>query len=161
MNTFPPNRSYLQHQRQREGTHVLVAPRYGDVGVVVLRAHDGLDAVGDEVAGLEAVAHAPGAHGDGVADADGVEPEADHAGLEDAVADGLGEAEQVHVAGVPLVPHRGDADLRLAEVGVGEADPVEHGLRGALRLGLRDARAVLVELGLVGDRGGADALDVK
>ena len=125
----------------------------------MLRAHDGLDAVGDEVAGLEAVAHAPGAHGDGVADADGVEPEADHAGLADAVADGLGEAEQVHVAGVPLVPHRGDADLRLAEVGVGEADPVQHRLWGALRLGLRDARAVLVELGLVGDRGGADALE--
>ena len=125
----------------------------------MLRAHDGLDAVRDEVPRLEAVAHASGAHGDGVADPDGVEPEADHAGLADAVADGLGEAEQVHVAGVPLVPHGGDPDLRLAEVGVGEADAVEHGLRGALRLGFGDARAVLVELGLVGDGGGADALE--
>ena len=58
-----PNPLYLQQQRQREGTHVFVAPRYGDVGVVVLRAHDGLDAVGDEVVGLEAVAHSVGAHG--------------------------------------------------------------------------------------------------
>lgn len=125
----------------------------------MLGAHDGLNAVGDEVARLEAVAHAPGAHGDGVADPDGVESEADHAGLADAFAHGLGELEQVHVAGVPLVPHGGDPDLRLAEVGVGEADAVEHGLRGALRLGLGDARAVLVELGLVGDGGGADALE--
>lgn len=125
----------------------------------MLRAHDGLDAVSDEVTGLEAVAHAPGAHGNGVADTDGVKPEADHAGLADAVTDGLREAEQVHVAGVPLVPHRRDADLRLAEVSVGEPDPIEHGLRGALRLGLRDARAVLVQLELVGYRGGTDALE--
>ena len=127
----------------------------------MLRAHDGLDAVGDEVVGLEAVAHAPGAHGDGVADTVGVESEADHAGLAHAIVDGLGEVEQVHVTGVPLIPHQGDAALQLAEVHVGEADLTEHGLRGALRLGLRDARAVLVELGLVGDRGGVDALDVK
>lgn len=123
----------------------------------MLRAHDGLDAVGDEVARLEAVAHTSGAHGDGVADPDGVESEAHHAGLADAVTDGFGEAEQVHVAGVPLVPYGGDAHLRLAEVGVGEADAVEHGLRRPLRLGLGDARAVLVELGLVRDGGGADA----
>lgn len=142
----------------RKDTDVLVASRNGDVGVVVLRAHDGLDAVGDEVARLEAVAHAPGAHGDGVADPDGVEAEGHHAGLADAVPDGLGEAEKVHVAGVALVPDRGDAHLRLAEVGVGEPHAVEHRLRRPLRLGLRDARAVLVQLRLVGHRGGADAL---
>jgi hypothetical protein len=140
------------------GTHILVAARDGDVCVVMLRAHDGLDAVGYEVSGLQAVAHAPRAHGDGVADPDGVEAEGHHAGLADAIAHGLGEAEQVHVAGVALVPDRRDADLRLAEVGIGEADAVEHGLRGALRLGLGDAGAVLVELWLVGDRRGADAL---
>lgn len=123
----------------------------------MLRPHYGLYAVGDEVARLEAVAHAPGAHGDGVADPDGVEAEGDHAGVADSVAHGLGELEQVHVAGVPLVPDGGDPDLRLAEVGVGEADAVEHGLRRPLRLGLRDARAVLVELGLVGDGGGGGA----
>lgn len=123
----------------------------------MLRPHYGLYAVGDEVARLEAVAHAPGAHGDGVADPDGVEAEGDHAGVADSVAHGLGELEQVHVAGVPLVPDGGDPDLRLAEVGVGEAYAVEHGLRRPLRLGLRDARAVLVELGLVGDGGGGGA----
>lgn len=123
----------------------------------MLRPHDGFYAVGDEVARLEAVAHAPGTHGDGVADPDGVEAEGDHAGVAYSVAHGLGELEQVHVAGVPLVPDGGDPDLRLVEVGIGEADAVEHGLRRPLRLGLRDARAVLIELGLVGDGGGADA----
>lgn len=126
----------------------------------MLRAHDCLDAVGDEVARLEAVAHAPGPHGDGVADPDGVEAEGDHAGVADPLAYGLGEVQQVHVAGVALVPDGGDPDLRLAEVGVGEADAVEHGLRRALRLGLRDARAVLVELGLVGDGGGGGGGEV-
>jgi len=111
----------------------------------VLRAHDGLDAVGDEVAGLEAVAHAPGAHGDGVADADGVEPEADHAGLADAVADGLGEAEQVHVAGVPLVPDAGDAHLRLVHVLGREARAIEHRLRSPLAFGLGNTAGELIE----------------
>jgi len=46
-----------------------------------LAAHDGLDTVGDEVARLQAVAHALGAHRHAVADADGVEPVADHARL--------------------------------------------------------------------------------
>jgi hypothetical protein len=71
----------------------------------VLRAHDSLDAVGDEVSGLQAVTHAPRAHVDGVADPDGVEVEGHHVGLTDSITHGLGEAEQVHVAGVALVPH--------------------------------------------------------
>ena len=43
------------------------------------------------------------------------------------------ELEQVHVAGVALVPDAGDADLRLVHVLGGQAGAVEHGLRGALR----------------------------
>jgi hypothetical protein len=94
------------------GTHILVAARDGDVCVIVLRAHDGLDAVSDEVSGLQAVAHAPHAHGDDVADPNGVEAEGHHVGL----MDGLGEAELVR--GIALVPHRRDADLRLASASV-------------------------------------------
>lgn len=52
----------------------------------------------------------------------------------------------MHVAGVALVPDGGDSDLGLAHVIVGEADAVEDGLRSALRFGLRDLRAVLVQL---------------
>lgn len=58
--TVPPCRPPLTGQR--------------DVGIVPLRAHDGLNAVGDEVAGLKGEGHAVGAHADAVADADGVEP---------------------------------------------------------------------------------------
>jgi hypothetical protein len=42
-------------------------------------------------------------------------------------------------ASVPLVPHRGDPNLRIVEVDIVEADTVEHDLRGTLRLGLNDA----------------------
>lgn len=134
--------------------HILIAAGNGDVPIVPLGRHDGLDAVRNQVPGLEAEAHPPRAHRDGVADADRVEPEPDHAGLPHALLHGLGEAEQVHVAGVALVPDRGDPDLGLREVVIGEADAVEDGLGATLRLGLGDAGAVLVELvGLGGQRG--------
>ena len=45
-----------------------------------------------------------------------------------ALLDFGGEVEQVHVAGVALVPHAGDADLRLVHVGFGEPGAVEHRL---------------------------------
>lgn len=126
--------------------HIFVTAGDGNIAIVPLRCHDGLDAVGNEVPGLEAVAHATGAHGDGVADANGVEAEGNHASSSNAVTHGLGEVEEVHVAGVALVPDRGDADLGLGHVVLGETDAVEHGLGGALRFGLGDAGAVLVQL---------------
>lgn len=126
--------------------HVFIAAGDGYVPVVPLRGHDGLDAVGDEVPGLQAVAHPSGPHGYGVADPDGVEPEADHPGLTDPLPDLGGQVHEVHVAGVPLVPDGGDADLGLRHVGVGEADAVEDGLGAPLGLGLGDAGAVEVEL---------------
>ena len=52
---------------------------------------------------------------------------------------------EVHVAGVALVPHAGDADLRLLHVGFGQAGAIEHGLRGPLAFGLRDAGTEFVE----------------
>lgn len=54
----------------------------------------------------------------------------------------------MHVAGVALIPDGGNPDLGLREVVVREADAVEDCLGAALGLGLGDARAVLVELGL-------------
>lgn len=73
-----------------------------------------------------------------VADANGVEPVGDEAGLSDGVADSLGKIEEMHVAGVALEPNRRDADLGLVHVGLGETGTVEHGLGGTLGLGLRD-----------------------
>ncbi len=128
------------HRHQAAG-HVLVAAGERDERVVPLGAHDGFDRVGDQVARLERVAHALGAHRDAVADADGVEPHADQAGRLHAFLHLVGEVVQVHVAGVALVPDAGDADLGLVHVLFGQAGAVEHGLRGPLRLGLRDAGA--------------------
>ena len=56
-----------------------------------------------------------------------------------------GQAIEVHVARVALVPHAADADLRLLQIHVGQADAVEHRLRRALAAGLSDARRVFVE----------------
>ena len=56
-----------------------------------------------------------------------------------------GEIVEVHVARVALVPAARDADLRLVHVGFGEARRVEHGLRRALALGLRDAAGDAVQ----------------
>ena len=76
----------------------------------------------------------------------GVEPHADQAGRGDALLHLVGEVVEVHVAGVALVPDAGDADLGLVHVLGRQAGAIEHGLAGALALGLRDAAAVFVEL---------------
>jgi len=52
----------------------------------------------------------------------------------------------VAVAGVALIPHRGDANMRLGHGVLRETYAIEHVLGSALRLGLCDAGAVLVEL---------------
>ena len=146
------NRAAVDHQRRPveprhrddAARHVLVAAGDGDQRVVPLRAHHGLDRVGDQVARRQRVAHAVGAHRHPVADADGVEAQPDQPGGLHAFLDLRGQPIEVHVAGVALVPHAADADLRLLQVGVGQADAVEHRLRRALAAGLGDARRVFV-----------------
>ncbi|KAK1526013.1 uncharacterized protein CCOS01_08431 [Colletotrichum costaricense] len=142
--------------------HVLVAAGQGDVSVVPLAVHDGLDGVGDDLAGLEGVAHALCAHGDAVRDTNGVELVGDEAGVLDGLADEVGEVEQVHVAGVALVPDGRDADLGLVHVVLGQAGGVQHGLGGALGFGLGDVGRDLVQL-LVGasGRGGGEETSVE
>lgn len=95
---------------------------------------------------MEAVAHAARAHGDGVADTYSVEAEANHASFSDTFLHGLGEAEEVHVAGVSLVPYGGNAHLGHGHFIIGKADAVEDGLGSTLRFGFCDSGAVLVEL---------------
>ncbi len=75
--------------------------------------HHGFDRVGDEVARLQRIAHAVGAHRDAVGDADRVEPHADQPGFRHAFLHLGGEVQEVHVAGVAFEPHAGDADLGL------------------------------------------------
>ena len=121
----------------------LSQPGIGDERVVPLRAHDRLDRVGDEVARRQRVAHAVGAHRDAVADADGVEAHA-RPGPPPATPSltCAGQPIEVHVARVALVPHAADADLRLLQIGVGQAGAVQHRLRRPLAARLRDPRAV-------------------
>jgi hypothetical protein len=65
--------------------HVLVAAADGDEAVEALAADDGLDGVGDDLAGDERVLHALGAHADAVGDGDGVEDDGLAAGGVDAL----------------------------------------------------------------------------
>jgi hypothetical protein len=74
-----------------------------------------------------------GAHGDAVADGDRVELHRRAARGADALLDLHGELPQVEVAGHGLDPGVGDADDRLAQVVVGEADPLSIA-RAAARL---------------------------
>ena len=127
--------------------HILVAAGNGHQAVIPLGLHDGLDRVGDDVARRQRKAHAIGAHRDAVADADGVEPHAHHPGRRHALTHSRRQFVEVHVAGIALVPHAGDADLWFLEVGRLEAGAQEHGLRGPLRTGLGDPGAVAIQNG--------------
>ena len=108
--------------------HVLVATRQRNVGVVILGTHDRLDGIGDDVARDQRRLHALGAHADAVADADGMEDETDQVRLLHALLDPARQRVEVHVAGVALPAHAGDAHLRLLHVIVIQAHAVEHGL---------------------------------
>lgn len=59
--------------------HILVATRNDDHAIEVMSASGGLDLISDQVAGLEGVGHAAGAHANAIADADGAKLVADDA----------------------------------------------------------------------------------
>ena len=103
------------HRHQRPG-HVLVAAGNGDIGVVPLSSHDRLDRVCNQISRLQRIAHPLGTHRDAVGNADGIEPHPNHPGPDYAFLDLCGELIEVHVAGIALVPHAGDADLSLLQV---------------------------------------------
>lgn len=136
------------HGHQHTG-HVLVATGDTDVGVVPLAAHDGFDGIGDQIAALQGEPHSLGTHTDAVADTNGVELEADQSGLLHTFAHPVAEIEQVHVAGVAVVPDRRNTDLRLVHVLLCEARSVQHGLGSTLRDGLCDIAGDLIQSALV------------
>lgn len=125
--------------------HVLVATGKRDVGVVPLATHDSLNRVGDDVAGLQGVAHTSGTVGHAVTDTDGVELHTLETSSFNTLVDLVAEVHQVHVAGVSRVPDGRDTDLGLVHVLVVEASGVQHGLRGTVGLGLGDDGTGLVE----------------
>ena len=101
-------------------------------------ADDGLDRVGDDLARHERIAHAGRAHRDAVGDGDRVEKHALRAGGVGARSRVAREAVDVHVAGRDHAPGRGDADLRLREIRVREADGAQHGAARRLRKAVDD-----------------------
>src|SRR6185312_6799522 len=110
-----------QHARQR-----LVAAGQQDGAVDALGHHDGLDRVGDDLAGDQGEVHALMAHGDAVRDGDRAELHGEPAAGVHALLGGLRQAVQGKVAGGDFVPRAGHADLRLGEVLVPHADRAEH-----------------------------------
>ena len=82
--------------------------------VIPLRTHDGLNGIGNQIARLQRIAHAIGAHGNTVGHADGIETHAHQIGRLHALLDLGGQIQQVHIAGIAFVPHAGDADLALS-----------------------------------------------
>ena len=91
--------------------------------------HDGLDAVGDDLARDQREVHALVAHRDAVGDRDGAELHREAAGFEDPVLDRLGEPVQREVARRDLVPRGRHADLRFGEIVVAHADRTQHAAR--------------------------------
>ncbi len=104
------------------GGHVLVAAGDADDAVETVSPRHELDGVGDDFAGDQRGFHALGSHGDAVVDRDGVELHRRATGLANALLDGLGDLSQMEVAGADLGPCVGDADDRLVQVFLAEAD---------------------------------------
>ena len=114
-----------EHAGQR-----LVAAGEQHGAVEALGHHDGLDAVGDDLAADEGEVHALVAHRDAVGDGDRAELQRVAAAGVHALLRRLREPVEAQVAGRDLVPGRRDADLGLVPVGVAHADGAEHAARG-------------------------------
>ena len=123
---------------------VLSQPTRHDEPVEEVAAGDELDRIGHDLPAHERGLHALGAHRDAVRDRDRVELHRRPARGPDALLHERREAPLVEVAGHRLDPRGRDADDRLGEVLVGEADGLEH-------------RARAGAVGAVGQRGGDGA----
>src|SRR5712692_989188 len=134
------------HHRHHHPGERLVAAREGHQRVVGVAARHRLDAVGDDLARHERVAHAVVAHRHRVCDRDRGEVEWHAARLAHRGAGLAGELAEQRVARRDAPVSRGDADERLGEIGVRNAErPEESAVRRAIQPFNRDARAQLPE----------------
>ena len=117
-------------ERHHRAGDRLVAADEADEAVEEVAVGDELDRVGDHLARDQRGAHAGRAHRDAVGDRDRVELDRRAAGRADPVLHVLGEHALVQVARHRLDPGRRDADERLREILVGEADALQHRARG-------------------------------
>ena len=107
------------HGGHEHAGHDFVAIGDTDHPVKAVGPDHGLDGVGDDLAGGQRILHAGVAHGDAVADGDGVELEGHAAGVADGLFDHLGHLVQVHMAGHDLAEAVGDGDKGLVDVRLG------------------------------------------
>ena len=99
----------------------LVAVRNADHRVERMGGSHGLDAVGDDLAAGKGVFHAGVAHGDAVADRDGVEFIRNSARFTNGVADDLADLLEVAVAGNNVGVGVADSDEGFPDVGTSDA----------------------------------------
>src|SRR5690606_26243879 len=125
--------------------HVFVAAGDGDQAVVPLGGDHCFDRVCDEVAGLQRIAHALGAHRNTIRYTDRVEPQPDESRGFDTLFYLFGEVIEVHVTRIAFPPVCRNADLGLVQVFGRESRTVQHGLGGSLASGLRDPAAIFIQ----------------
>jgi hypothetical protein len=120
---------HTRHGDHRAG-HVFVATADGDVAVHAAATHDGFNRVSDDFAGDERVFHRLVAVRNAVGHGDGVEDDGLAAAGVRAFLGFERELVDVHVARRDVGPSGRDADERLLEIFLGEADGIQHGAGG-------------------------------
>mmetsp|Transcript_4140 Transcript_4140/g.26161 ORF Transcript_4140/g.26161 Transcript_4140/m.26161 type:complete len:300 (+) Transcript_4140:1568-2467(+) len=128
--------------------HVFIASWKRHVCIVPLGSHHRLNAVGDDFSRLQGIAHPRCTHGDAVAHTNRIEAIAHQPCFFHAFLHFFGQVHEMHVARIAFIPHRRDAHLGFVQIFWLQSRRIQHRLARALRLGLRDVRAVLVQLRL-------------
>jgi hypothetical protein len=106
--------------------HVLVATADGHQAVKAFRTCDRFNAVRNDLAGHQAVAHTLGPHADAVRNRDGTESHRLATGFGSPARRVISQLVNMDVAGSQVTPGRGNADLRLLEIFILEPDSAEH-----------------------------------
>ena len=132
-------------QRHHRAGDRLVAAAQQDDRVEVMALHDQLDRIRDHLAAHERRPHALGAHRDAVGYGHRVELHRRAAGLPHRVLHMRGEPPQVEVARADLGPRVRDADERLVQIGLREADRLEHGAGPGTARAFGDRGAAVLE----------------
>ena len=127
-------RNVEPHHRHHHAGQRLVAAGEGHQRVVGVAAHHRLDAVGDDLARHQRIAHAGVVHRHRIGDRDGGEVERHPARVAHARAGVLRQRAEQRVAGRDAPVGGGDADERALDVGVRQPQPAQEGaVRGAVQ----------------------------
>src|SRR5690606_9198940 len=127
--TVNHDRRPVEAPHGHQGTrHVFIASGDGNQSVIILATADGFDAIGDDIAAHQRIAHAICAVSHAVAYTDGVEHQADEVVSPNALFYHFGQVIKVHIARIAIIAHAGDPDLCLLHVFIGKPNAVKHSL---------------------------------